>query len=650
MEQQVPHFEQESKGVEIGEIIAPFIRQWKWFLLSVIISLTACFFYLRYSTTIYTSKALILIKEDSNRPGGDQFSSLQDVGIISGSSNIQNEIEIFKSRKLLSEVILNLKLNTSITRESKTGLRKQELFDNNPIDFQPIIKDSTLFLTQKHTFELTVINDQKFSLTHSEGSKIGEFRFGDTVQNDICDFVITKTSYFKSFHTDDKFLLGIRPLDGLITSLQNKLTVETVSKDANVLLIKLDGPVISKNNAIINELMRQHELSAIHLKNEIAESTSRFINERMEVITEELSDVDEENRLFKSENNLIDLESDAMQSLAQESETEQIIIEKNIQLRLAEYMNDFLISNESLTTLLPSNLGLNDPTIAQYTDEYNQLVLRRNKILKTAGNKNPAVVNIETQLSSLRDALKMSLNNGVQTIRLEIRTLESKEREYQSHISMIPDFEKKYKEIMRQQQIKETLYLFLLQKREENEITRAATIGNTRIIDAAYSDGVPVSPKRKIVYLALFLLALLLPAVVIYVYQLFNNKIQNEKDIENVGLPCLGYIPFNDEKENIVSFQGARSPISEAFRMLRTNMNFMFSNEKEAAKVIFVTSTQAGEGKTFVSLNLAHTLAQTDKKVVLIGLDLRAPKILEYVDFRIIYILNIQILEYSHFV
>jgi capsular exopolysaccharide synthesis family protein len=428
----------------------------------------------------------------------------------------------------------------------------------------------------------------------------------------------------------DDYILSVLTVESAVDKMKENLTVEAINKDASAIQITHNGPLIPLNNAIINTIINKHEELAIEDKNEVTESTSEFIKERMILIEMELSSVEDSSQAFKFKNRLIDVESDAANYLSKEGALEKSITESNIQLSLAEFMNEFIQKAKGYDELLPANLGFEDASISALTAEHNKLVLERNRLLQSSSAKNPMVANIDGQITAIRASLKESLSKLKQSLELQINILKKQEAIYKGKLSNVPEFEREYREILRQQQIKETLYLYLLQKREENQIAMASTMGSVKVLDYAYSSREPVAPKKKIIFLGAILLGLILPVGVIYVRDLLNTKVTKKEEIEKLGIPLIGQVPQNPTKDYLVAIKGKRNSVSEAFRILRTNMSFLLNAENTAGKVIFSTSTIAGEGKTFLALNLANTLAMTSKSVVLIGLDLRAPKIGAY--------------------
>jgi tyrosine-protein kinase Etk/Wzc len=629
---QAPMQQQEEESINLREALDKYLYHWKWFLTGAIFALSIAFVYLRYSVPVYESKASVLIKDDKKGGAMQGMDLFKDLGIMGGSSNLENEIEIFSSRTLLTCVAKKLKLNYTLELiGDRSGIIRGEIYEKAPITFEVIGSDSLLY-EKKGAFEIEFLNADEYEVSVYDGKSLGKYPFGAVVKSPIGRFIINKTPELKQAWFSRSVLMRISPMDAVVSELQKSISVESASKEAMVLNIGMKGVNIDKNNAIINELIAQHEIDALMDKNEVASNTSAFINERMKFIASELSTVEDEGQDYKTRYKLVDVASDAAIYLNKESETDKAITETSIQMSLADFMNDYIQKHQGYTNLLPANLGFKDQSVALMTAQYNELVLERNKLLQNSGEKNPTIQKIEGQLGGLKASLVESLKNMRSSLQLEMKKLKVQEEIYQSKIASIPQYEREYRDILRQQQIKETLYLYLLQKREENEITLAASVGNTKVVDYAYSDGIPVSPKKKIIYLGALLLGVILPAGFIYVRDLLDNKVHGKKDIEALGLPVVGEIPKSELTAKIVVGNAERTGIAEAYRLLRTNVNFMLDMNQRSGKVIFVTSTVAKEGKSFNSVNFAHTLALSGKKTVLIGLDLRAPKLTEYMN------------------
>jgi tyrosine-protein kinase Etk/Wzc len=519
-------------------------------------------------------------------------------------------------------------------------LNVQYFLVKSPINFEqyPNTSIKVNFLTGNNsiygldtTFIVSILSKNTFTLSDTKGRYSVTKTFGEQISTKFGKIVITPNS----FKVGEVITVVITPIDLIADNYSSSIRIEPKSKTASIISLSLDDVSVEKANAIINKLINQQNEEAIADKNEVSRNTLDFINDRTNLITAELSAVENNVETFKTQNKLVDVVSEGGLFLETGTDNQKAILEVNTQIRLADFMIDYLSKHSEPSELIPSNIGFSESSIDNLTETYNTLVLERNKILKSSSSKNPIIVNLDAQIASLNNNVKVSLNNFKATLLIKEKELQKQDQAINSKIASVPKYEREYRNIQRQQQIKEALYLYLLQKREETAIALAVTVANTKIIDTAYSNGKPISPKKRIFYLFGLLLGVILPATLIYLLELIDNKIHNKKDIDKYNLPYLGDIPLSEVKDRLVVSRSDNSSISEAFRHLRTNISFMMGGDtKNKNKTIFVTSTISKEGKSFVALNLAATIAISGKKVVLIGMDLRAPKILEYLDVQ----------------
>jgi len=633
------HLQPPDEQINIKKLLSKYLNHWKWIILSILLFSVISYFYLRTQINIYQSEAKVLVKD--TRKGGlsmdlDIFS---DLGFGSANSNVYNEIEMFNTRTLIREVVRDLSLQESLKKETGLSSKNELYYKNAPIKTN-LTENELNEIKKGAIFELQITKNNKLKVkeffSDKPGSKIevnhGEISFNQTISTSVGDLYFTKND---SLNTEigENYLLHLKSVESVVDELRENFSIEAVSKDVSVISIKYKGPIIEMNNDIIDNLIYQHEQRTIRDKNEITLSTSFFIKDRMQLIENELSNVEDSSQAFKFKNRLIDVESDAAMFLSKESSIEKSITETSIQLAMAKFMNDFIKEAHTLNELLPANLGFTDASIAELTAEYNKLVLERNRLLSSSSAKNPRVTQLESQLISIRQSLKESLDKLQRTLEVNLQMLRNQESQYKSKLANIPAYEREYRELLRQQQIKETLYLYLLQKREENEIAMASTLGSVKVLDSAFSTKLPIAPKKKLIFLGALLLGLLIPIVVIYLLDMMDTNVKSRQELEHLGIPFLGDIPFHKGNEKLVVTNEGRSSTVEAIRMLRANMNFLLNdNIEEKGKVIFVSSTIAGEGKTFITINLSNSIAMTAKKVLVLGLDLRAPKLAKYLD------------------
>lgn len=631
--QESPFFksDQGEQTLNIRETLDLYLQH-KWKIgVSIVAFLVAAAIYIHYSTPIYESQASVLIEQDKPISSNQELGMLQDLGIVNGGGILEDEIEKFKSRTLMERVVRQLNLQWSYENVgTKSGIVRGEFFTDCPIQVNYLKPDSTL---EDSRFELEVELISANNYLVVKGAKPGKYNYGAVLHTSIGSIIIAKNEPHFVGNLHKIIRVKVNPFRKVVEAYRKQLTVEAASKEANIIVLGMKGNNSDRNNAVLNSLIQSHQQNAIQNKNAIVRNTTQFINERMKFIAVELSDVEKQGENFKTENRLIDVTSDAASYLGKESELEKKVIETTIEKNLVDFMMDFLKEQKGYDQLLPANMGFKDLSIVQMTTNYNELVLERNRLREANGDKNPSVSRVESQLGSLRSSLETSLRNLRNSLSLQLKKLSSEEAMYQSKIASIPQFERAYRDILRQQQIKETLYLFLLQKREENEISLAATVSNVQVIDQAYNSEIPVSPKKKVIYLGAFMVGLLIPIGLIYLTNLLNNTFKSRKELEQLGLNVLADLPLSKADELIV-LNKPTSALAEAFRVLRSGLNFAFTEDKEGARVISITSTMSGEGKTFTSVNLAFMFAATGKKVLVIGLDLRKPRLKENLELR----------------
>lgn len=622
--------------INIREIFEKYFRHWKFIVLCIAIALIIGFLYLQSRIPIYESSAMVIVSDEKSGNLSDELSVFSDLGIITQKGNLYNEIEIFKSRKLLSQVVQDLQLNISIVKEGNFLTPDKYYYNDSPINIK--LSSPIENIVHHTTLELTIIDNDNFKIsenyTNANGKDIsenkGKHKFGDSINTSLGFITIDKTNYLQDNNKGDDFIINISSIESAVNKYKDNLTIQTVNRDASAIEIKINGPNKALNNDFINTLISQHQTQAIQDKNTIALNTSKFIDERMKVIEKELSDIENLLQTFMTQEKYVDLNISVQNILSKESAVEKDLINSYIQLKLAEQIKDYLHQHKDLSSLLPANLGVENQAINKMTNDYNQLVLQRNNLLLNSSAENPLITKIDNQLLALRASLNESLNNLITSLKIQTQSLKSNIDNYSSNLASMPESERKYKDILRQQQIKENLYIYLMQKREEAEIAMAATVSNIKLVDSAYSSPNPIKPKKTASMFIALLIGLFFPILLIYVRNLFDNKIHTPQDLEFLDIPILASIPVNKSNDLIVIKDNVKHHLAEAFRTLRSNLEFIITNKKEKGNTIFVTSTIPGEGKTFVSVNLAVSYTLINAKVLILELDLRAPRIAHY--------------------
>jgi capsular exopolysaccharide synthesis family protein len=615
--------------INIRVEIEKYLMHWKWFVMGGVLAFILAFLYLRYATPQYDVSAVILIKDDKKSGISAELAAFEDLGILGGSSqNIEDEIEIIKSRKLFGEVIKNLELNIAYFTQGR--IKETEVYFNTPIKINFLKKEKNYKLDS--VFSITKISDSKFELFSEENASQGSFSFDEIIESDLGRFKVSKRSDVEGvFKNGATVKLVIASLNKMIDDYKKNVSVVPVNKKASVVMLSLNSAVKLQAENFLDSLVSTYNRDAIYDKNLVSEKTKIFIDERLKLVKSDFDNVNLQLKDFKTINELSNIEAESEFVLQSIVDNNKSIIETSIQLSLAKTLYNDLINNTNVNNLLASNLGLDDISIATSIAEYNKLVQIKVRLLRTASELNPTVINITSQISGVKSSLIKSLNNSQRGLELTLDQLNKEDQKIKSKISGVPVQELELSKIKLQQEITSGLYSYLLKKKEETAISLAVAVPNAKIIDKAYGSDIPVSPKRSIIYLAAILFGSLIPFVIIYLKNLLDTKIHNKKDIEeNLSVPFLGDVPRSDEKSKIVIGNDARSSTAEAFRLIRTNLDFMLTSNKGKSKTIFITSTTSGEGKSFISINVAASLALSGKKVLLMGMDLRAPKVTEY--------------------
>ena len=631
--------ENQNEDFNLRDTLERYLMNWQWFVLAVCLCITIAFIYLRYTMPLYQASTTILVKDEKKGGMLSELSAFSDLGIGSGlKSNLDNEIEILKSRTLVERTVQKLGLNISLIVQG--NVISAELYKDTPVEVN-FINTKPTFYTDKMLLEFEELSPNTFAL----GSELvaaekptllnpkKEFRYGEIISTRNGDLIIVKsTNSNNKFNKGDKSLrISVNPLENVVASYMARLKVNPVNKMSSVVEISITDPVTKRAEAFLDNLIQIYNEDAAADKSYISENTSRFVAERLLLITQELDGVEKDVERFKTSNKLTDIETEAKLFIEGSSEYNKKRVEMEIQLNMVSSMLDFMKKSTN-ADLIPTNI-ISGSDATGLMDSYNQLVLERNRILKSATAENPTVIKLEEQINSLKANIKQSLLRLQANLNIQKRDLRSQEGLLDSKIGDIPGQERQFRVIARQQKVKEELYLYLLQKREETAISMAATAPNARVIDAAKASKVPVSPKKNIIYLAALLLGLLVPFGIIYIIDLLDTKVKSRFDISSkFDIPFLGDIPNSITPNEIVDAT-SRTGTAEALRIVKTNLDFMLGQVPDGeAKTIFMTSTVPGEGKTFLSVNLAGTMALSKKKVLLMGMDVRNPKLNEYID------------------
>ncbi len=620
-------FEEKEEKTDYSALLFPYLIRWPWIVASVVVCLALAAVYLHFATPVYNISATVLIKDD--KKGGSVSSDLalfQDMGMFNSSASVDNEIEILRSKSLARKVVGDLGLYIGYSR--RDGFRHTDLYGQSPfrIDFPAAVADS---LAAPILLKVTLHPDGSLQAQATQDdAEIGSARFDSLpavlpTPAGTLTFLPVEKIAFPEQETVIDVTVG-SPM-AVAKGYAAGLTVEPTSKTTSVVTVSIANTNRRRGEDFINHLVENYNRDANNDKNEVARNTAHFIDERIAIINAELGTTEAELEEFKRRAGLTDLSSDAQLAVAEKSEYEKQVVANGTQLNLVNYLIDYLARPENAQSVLPANIGLTNTSVATLVTAYNERLIERQRLLRTSSESNPVIRRLDTELAGLRQSLTTSLQSARKELLITQADLDRQSELYAGRISDAPTQERQYMSIQRQQTIKAELYLMLLQKREENNITLAATANKAKIIDDAMAGNAPVSPKGKMIYLLALVAGIGLPVAVIYILQLLSFRIEGRADVERLTtVPILGDVPLSDEGQGPIAVrENENNLMTETFRNLRTNLLFLLDGPQK--NVILVTSTMSGEGKTFIASNLAVSLALLGKKVVIVGLDIRKP-------------------------
>jgi len=613
-----------TNSFNLKKTISLYTKKWIWFVLSIMICLGIAYSLIRYSVPQYSAAAKIMLisETDKSSPGA----AISDLSPIANSSNAETEDEIlvFTSKGVIQNVVKKLNLNIQYFTQGR--ILDLEQYKNVPVEVNFLVSDSILN-TVNFNFYIDIISETNFEYRVNEDDIPETKSFGENIPTFFGGIVITP----KDINAGGSYRVKVTPLNYVVDNLRNRIGVYQSADLSKVLDIYLVDPIPQKAKDIINVLIDEYDKYTTELKNIRSKNTADFIDSRVELIASDLVNVDDSIVRFKTGNKITDVTSEAGMFLNSSVSNEQALAENKTQLRLLNYMEESLSNTDSFEAI-PTNLGMGDASISELSARYNELLNNRKRLLQSAGENNIVVVELDQTLNTIKQSLVQNINNAKRSLNIKIGSLESQSNLINSKIYSVPGQESRLRGIERKQGIKESLYLYLLQKREEAAISLTATSPNLKILDEAYDSGTPISPNKKIFFIAALFMGLFIPFSIIYLSDLLDTKIHNKEDLESLinNITVLGEIPKIKAKEaNSLVERNDRSLLSESFRIVRTNFDYVKRGRKnvgEYSNVIFVTSTINGEGKSFFSMNFALTLANTNKRVLLIGADIRNPK------------------------
>lgn len=621
---------EDEKPIDYKAILFEYLMYWPWFVACLLVCIAGAWCYLRYQAPVYNVNATVLIKQgDKNKPSGQNASleAMQDLGMLSMASNFDNEVEIIQSRTLLKEVVNALNLNITYTEKRSFGYPMQ-LYKNTPVQvwMSPDEADkltSSLQLQLECTPEGKVQVNTAFSHNGKEQTLSKHF---DQLPGVLVTPVGTITLSSKdSTSIQEAHTIYATIISPTVAAANCKahLSADPVSKVTTIVRLNYNDTNVDRGMDFLNTLVALYNRDANDDKNEVASRTAEFIDTRIQIINQELGSTENQLATYKQKAGLTDLSSDAQLALQGNAEYTQKQAENATQLRLVQFLKEYIDNPANQMEVIPANIGLTDNALATVIGQYNEMLTERKRLLRTSSESNPAVVNLDASIQATRKNVQTSVSSVLKGLEITRNDLEHQARKFEGKISNAPTQEKELLSITRQQEIKASLYLMLLQKREENAITLATTANNGRIVEEPLSGG-PVSPNSRTFYLLALVLGIGIPVSIIYLSNLLRFKIESRADVEKItNVPVIGDIPVVETKGNpIVVRENRNDLMEEVFRSIRTNIQFML---QENQKVVLFTSTSSGEGKSFTAGNLACSFAFMGKKVVIVGLDIRKP-------------------------
>ena len=617
------------------ELFDAILRQWKWIALSLMLSIGLAVLFIAWKSQTYTRTTQVEIKDDEEGGASGAMAMFADLGIGQSSNNLYNEMAYFESPDLMEKVIERLGLRTNYVM--RKGLRSTVLYGSN----QPVkVTFETLAPNIGGSFRMKIDEKEQIFLDKFKVKKDKidfeqkkPIHFGESVMTPLGKIKIEKTPYFgqdKEEDDDKSYKIGVirSSVKSATEAWLSKLAVNELRKEASIAELTIRDGSARRAEDVLNAMIQIYNDDWIQNKNEVALASSDFIDERLQSLSKELSDVDSDISDYKSENQIPDLMASASINLTEEQMARQTLLDLNNQLQMARFLKDYIEREDGKNKVIPVNSGIQSQILETQIANYNNMVINRNSMAANSSEENPIIESFDSQLADSRKTILTAVDNQIKLLASQIQNISKEKRAVEKNISSNPEQARFLLSVERQQKVKESLYLYLLQKKEKNQLNQAFTAYNTRIIARPNGDQKPTSPKPATILALAFLLGLAVPIGVIYVREVSNTKVRDKNDLKGLSIPFLGEIPkvntkkYDDKDHMVVVNPGNRNVVNEAYRVVRTNLNFML-DEQEKCPVVMVTSFNPGSGKSFVTINLAMSLAIRGKKVLVIDGDMR---------------------------
>lgn len=615
--------DEETSGFDYKTFLVKLLMYWPWITGCVLAALVGAFFYLKTQTPLYTVSSSVLIKNESSK-SGNSGASLADLGFVTSSTqNFDNELEILRSRTLLKKVVTSLDLYIDYTLPG--SFRPTELYKQSPVKVWITPEEADrlgsaevdLHFKQNQLYEVTITHNAQ------EWKKVIE-KLPAVFSTPAGVFTFSADSLQPASHVPELIQAKITSPNRVAASFRERLNVTATNKTTTIAQLNLTDSQVARGTDFLNKLVELYNEEGNNDKNEVAAKTAEFIDERINIINHELGTTESELASFKQRAGVVDIASDATQAAGEQANYERAYAENEVQLSLMNHLKNHILNSENQYEVIPANIGLTNGDLNTVVERYNEMLIERKRLLRTSHEDNPAVQSLNASIEVMRNSVMAAIQTAEKGLLINRQALKDQTRKFAGKVSDAPVQEKEYLSMSRQQEIQANLYLMLLQKREENNITLASTANNARVIDEPLAGG-QVSPQSSQIYMIALVLGLGFPVGILFLWGLLQFKIKTRADVERITkLPIIGDIPLTEEAKNnaIVVRENRNELMEEVFRSVRTNVQYMLS---EGQKVILFTSTTSGEGKSFSAGNLACSFAYMGKKVVIVGLDIRKP-------------------------
>lgn len=615
--------DEETSGFDYKTFLVKLLMYWPWITGCVLAALVGAFFYLKTQTPLYTVSSSVLIKNESSK-SGNSGASLADLGFVTSSTqNFDNELEILRSRTLLKKVVTSLDLYIDYTLPG--SFRPTELYKQSPVKVWITPEEADrlgsakvdLHFKQNQLYEVTITHNAQ------EWKKVIE-KLPAVFSTPAGVFTFSADSLQPASHVPELLEATITSPNWITASFRERLNVAATNKTTTIAQLNLTDSQVARGTDFLNKLVELYNEEGNNDKNEVAAKTAEFIDERINIINRELGTTESELASFKQRAGVVDIANDASQAAGEQASYERAYAENEVQLSLMNHLKNHILSTENQYEVIPANIGLTNGDLNTVVERYNEMLIERKRLLRTSHEDNPAVQSLNASIEVMRNSVMAAIQTAEKGLQINRQALKTQTRKFAGKVSDAPVQEKEYLSMSRQQEIQANLYLMLLQKREENNITLASTANNARVIDEPLAGG-QVSPQSSQIYMLAMVLGLGFPVGILFLWGLLQFRIKTRADVERITrLPIIGDIPLTEKaKDNAIVIRENRNELmEEVFRSVRTNVQYMLS---EGQKVILFTSTTSGEGKSFSAGNLACSFAFMGKKVIIVGLDIRKP-------------------------